>query len=51
MDKNQNIRILLTAAVLLIGGYYIQNSASTEVAVSGVVDAAHADVIIVGGGK
>ncbi len=47
-ENNTNIRILLTAVVLIVGGYYIQKSA-TETnpslrPVAAVVDTANADV-------
>ncbi len=50
MKENKNIRIILTLAVLLIGGYYIQQSqnSNSEETLSNIVDKANAD--ITGGG-
>ncbi|MCW3109397.1 MAG: hypothetical protein JWQ09_3903 [Segetibacter sp.] len=43
MKTKQNIRIALTAIVLLIGGYFIQKSVSATDVLSEVVDSAKAD--------
>lgn len=45
-NKNKNVRIVLTALVLLIGGYYIQKSATTKEMVVKSTESVHADAPI-----
>ncbi len=53
MKENKNIRIILTLAVLLVGGYYIQQSqnSNSEETLSKIFDKASADVPLGGPSK
>ena len=43
MKNKQNLKIILTALVLLVGGYFIQKSVSTTDILVGVVEGVRAD--------
>ncbi len=48
MKKDTGVRILLTAVILFTGGYYIQQSISTQQVASAVATRAHADTPVGG---